>query len=344
MFVITNNAMYDKYISDGLTKEQIFEQHQIRHIDLEIIYNSYEMDRVTKEFDFAVHFLFVEHGIQFIKLDAGVTCGGKDTVELSTDYLRGRLIDDNKKLITVKPSVVEVLKKVYNERIIPLFGMYDSTGKLEKKGMIIFLEHRENPTGIRKYLIEYAEKHGVVHYTKFVGTDGKTHQKMSGYTPLNPDKIVYVITDHMRKLVREQKFTLKETVDKYSEYSVELKNMLKFTFIHIIHLNRAMTDVNRMKYQEDMLYPNSDDVKETGNLAEDCDYLFTIFNPNDDRYQLSKHFGKHIKDRHGNLLLPNLRSIHLVENRHGPYPLHFRTNMFGITKCFEQIKEEPIKT
>lgn len=339
LYVMTNNAIYDKYIEEGLTSEQIFQQHNLRRLEFEIIYNSYEMDRITKEFDFATHFLNVEYGIERISLDNGVTVGGKNTIELCSDYLRGRIVDDNKKLITVKPEIVEVLIKVYNERIIPLFGQYDSLGRLEKKGMITFLEHRENPTGIRKYLIEYAEKHGVVNYTKFVGTDGKTHQKMVSYTPINPDRIVYVVTDHMRKLVREQKFTLKETVDKFSEYAVELKNILKFTFIHIIHLNRSMTDVNRMKHQEDMLYPNSDDVKETGNLAEDCDYMFTLFNPNDDRYQLFKHFGKIIKERNGNLLYPNLRSIHLVENRHGPYPLHYRTNMFGATKRFQKLKD-----
>lgn len=338
LFVMINNALYHKYILEGLTQEQIFTQYNIRYLDFEIIYNSYEMDRITKEFDFATHFLCIEHGIQFIKLEEGITVGGKNTIELCSDYLRGRIVDDNKKLVTVKPSIVEVLVKVYNERIIPLFGQYDSQGKLEKKGIIIFLEHRENPTGIRKYLINHAEKNGVVHYEKFIGTDGKTHQKMIGYTPLNPDKTTYVITDHMRKLVREQKFTLKETVDKFSEYAVELKNIIKYTFVHIIHLNRSMTDVSRMKHQDDMLYPNSDDVKETGNLAEDCDFMFTLFNPNDDRYQLNKHFGKMIKDIHGNLLFPNLRSIHLVENRHGPYPLHYRTNMFGATKRFEKIK------
>lgn len=337
LFVIDNNEQYNKHIEEGFTPEQIKEQHKLAYIDLEVIYNSYEIDRVSKEFDFVAHFLNNDYGITHIQLDEGVTFEKKNTVELGADYLRGKLVDDNGNLILVKPTIIEKIGEVYTNRIIKLFGQYDSLGRLEKKGMITFLDVRENPTGIKKWLIDYAGKHGTILYDKFVGKDGKVHEKMKSYIPNNPDKIVLVVTDHLRKLVNEQGFTLKQTVDKYSEYSVELKNVLKFSFVQIIHLNRSMTDINRMKHQDDMLYPNSDDVKETGNLAEDCDYMFTIFNPNDDRYNLPKHFGKMIKDRHNNLLYPNYRSIHLVENRHGPYPQHFAVNMDGKIKKFEQL-------
>jgi len=337
LYVLANNLVYQEYIDSGLTVEQIREQYGINHIDFEIIYNSYEIDRVSKEFDFVAHFLNSDYGIETIALDEGVTFEKEKIVPLSADYLRGKLEDDNGKLIKVKATIVEKIREVYNNRIIPLFGQYDSLGNLEKKGCITFLDVRENPTGIRKWLIDYASKNGTIIYDKFVGKDNKVHEKIRSYIPNNPDKIVFVVTDHLRKLVTEQGFTLKQTVDKYSEYCVELKNIFKFTFIQIIHLNRSMTDISRMKHQDDMLYPNSDDVKETGNLAEDCDYMFTIFNPNDDRYNLPKHFGKRIKDIHNNLLYPNYRSIHLVENRHGPYPQHFAVNMYGAIKKFEHL-------
>ena len=99
-----------------------------------------------------------------------------------------------------------------------------------------------------------------------------------------------------------------------------------------------MGDIQRQKHQEDYIYPNSDDIKETGNLAEDCDFLFTLFNPNEDRYKLQKHFGKLIRDKEDNLIYPNMRTIHLVESRHTFYPQHFRFNMFGGIKKFEHLK------
>ena len=80
----------------------------------------------------------------------------------------------------------------------------------------------------------------------------------------------------------------------------------------------------------------------TGNLSEDADYMFTIFNPNDEKFHLSKHFGMDLKDRHNNPLYPNLRTIHLVESRHTFYPQHFKTIMRGNLKAFELLKTKAI--
>lgn len=74
------------------------------------------------------------------------------------------------------------------------------------------------------------------------------------------------------------------------------------------------------------------------NLAEDADYVFTLFNPNDQRYNLQKHFGTQIRDTNGNEIYPNLITAHLVESRHCVYPQHFALNMFGGIKNFEVNK------
>lgn len=337
VYILDNNSKYKNFLDSGLTPHEIKFLHGIDYIDAEFIYNSYEIDRISKEFDFVAHFINKDYGVERIRLNEGVTCNGQDTIEVSASYLRGRILDDNEKLIEVKPAIFELVKDIYVRRIIPLFGEFAIDGTQISKGIITFLEQKENPTGIRNYLIDYAKRNGTVRVITFKGSDGKMHDKIVGYTPNNPDKYVFVITDHVRKLVRERGFSLKETVDKFSEYAVECKNLFGFSFVHIIHLNRSMTDTQRLKYQEDMIYPNSDDVKETGNLAEDCDFFFTMFNPNDDRYGLSKHFGTVIKDRHKNLLFPYMRTIHLVESRHTIYPRHFRVNMYGNIKKFEQL-------
>lgn len=338
MFVLENNIKYQEFIDKGYSPESIKSTYGISYIDLEIIYNSYEIDRISKEFDFAAHFLNRDFNIEFVELDEGITHKGEKTIELSANYLKGQLVDDAGNIIRVKPTIFEALKTVYDTRIIPLFGEFDVEGVQISKGLITFLEQKDNPTGIRNYLIDYAKKNGTIFYNKFKGSDGKMHQKMRSYKPNNPDKYVFVVTDHLRKLVPERNFTLKQTVDKFSEYSVEMKNLFKFSFVHIIHLNRSMGDVQRLKFQDDYIYPNSDDIKETGNLSEDCDFLFTMFNPNDDRFNLTKHFGKLIKDNHNNYLFPNMRTVHLVESRHTFYPQHFRINMFGGIKKFEQLK------
>ena len=65
-----------------------------------------------------------------------------------------------------------------------------------------------------------------------------------------------------------------------------------------------------------------------------------MFNPNDAKFNLTKHFNLDIKDSAGSTLYPLLRTIHLVESRHCFYPLHFRVNMLGNIKHFEKFPIE----
>ena len=49
--------------------------------------------------------------------------------------------------------------------------------------------------------------------------------------------------------------------------------MCSFTFVHIVHLNRSMSDTQRMKFLGDMLYPTPEDIKDTGLIK-----IILIFN------------------------------------------------------------------
>tara|TARA_R110000796_G_scaffold231853_6_gene349937 strand:+ start:578 stop:1705 length:1128 start_codon:yes stop_codon:yes gene_type:complete len=302
------------------------------NVPLEVIYLSFEIDRVSKEFDFVTYFLFADYGIQHIQLGVGQTKDGKNIIKLNPDYLRGRMQDDENNIIKVKDKIFEAIKEIYIHRIIPIFGEWSVDGLLIKPGIITFIENKDNPTGLYKYFLKHAEKNG-----KFKRVQMGNSQRIVGYEPNDPAKFTIVVTDHLRKLLPERGFQKKQTVDKFIEYSVEIRNLCQYTFVHIIHLNRSMTQMDRLKTFSDLLYPNSDDIKDTGNLAEDADYVFTIFNPNDERYNLTQHFGKVIKDDEGNELYPDMRTIHLVESRHCSFPQHFRVNMQGSYKNFEKL-------
>lgn len=298
------------------------------NIPIEWKYYSFELDRVSKEFDFATYFLYHDYDMRQIKLEEGVTVGGKEIIDLSPDYLRGRLLDDNDNVITVKEEVFTVLKDVYESRIKPLFGDYSDNGILITPGLIDFIEQKDNPTEIYKSLKSHAEKNG--YFIK------NSHGRITGYKNTSGvDKYTIIIIDHLRKLIPEKGWQLKQTVDKMSEYMVDLRNWCDFTFVPIIHTNRNLA--NALQFGGDEIYPTGDDVKDTGNLSEDVDYLFTAFNPNDSKYKLKKHFGLNLKDSKGFPYYPKLRTIHLVESRHTIFPQHFKVNMLGNLKTFEQI-------
>ena len=83
----------------------------------------------------------------------------------------------------------------------------------------------------------------------------------------------------MRKILLERGFQMKQAVDKMSEYLCDIRDWCNYTVVPIIHTNRDITSIDNIRFAKDELYPTSEHLKDTGNIAEDCDYLFTIFNP-----------------------------------------------------------------
>lgn len=310
------------------TINPVFDAQQ-KGIPIHVIYFSFELDRVSKEFDFATYFLHKDYGIDIITLPNGSTKNGKDTIDLSADYLRGRITDDDNKIIRIDSHVEKCLHDVYEKRIVPLFGEYGKRGERMRNGTIDVVEHRDTPTGLYRYLKQYATQHG-----QFFYAGSKDDLRIAGYRPNDPALFTIIIVDHLRKIIPEKGFSIKQTMDRFVEQSVELRNICGFTFVHIVHTNRNLTNVQRLMQFEDQLVPTSDDIKDSGNIAEEADYMLTMFNPNDTKYNLLKFFGFNIRYENGDPIYPNLRTIHLVESRHCVYPQHFAVNMYGNFKDF----------
>jgi hypothetical protein len=302
--------------------------------DIEWIYFSYEIDRVSKEFKIAALFMFIDYNIHSFEY--------KDSRYLmSQDYLMGKLEHENPdgttELIPLSAEHSEMLKTIYLNRIIPLFGEYDENNKKIKHGKIFFIEDPDNPTGMDKYLKAYAEKHGTFHYEEYTITDDKgvkvKKKRVVSYTENNPKKFTIVITDHLRKLRKERGFTMKENMDKWLEYNTWIRNMCYFTPINVCHSNRNLANMERLKYAGEFIFPTADDVKDTGNLAEESTILMTLFNPNDEKYNLAKHFGVELKDH------PLYRSLHITESRYTECPVHIQLNMFGNVNYFSPLTQ-----
>ena len=307
-------------------------------VDVSWVYYSWEMDRVSMEFDFCSHFLYHDFGIVYYNLPDKITVKGENKIAISAAFLMGQIQDDNEDIVKVPQDIFEKIQIIYEKRIVPLFGEYSSDGILLKPGKIMFIENSENPTGIYKELFKYASHRGTFNYHKYMKGD-KEESKLVSYTPNNPESYVIVVLDTIRKVSKERGFSIKETIDKTIEYETILRKLLGYTFVNIVHLNRDMADIERLKFMGDLIYPQPELIKDSGNLSEESTHVFTMFNPNDERYNLNTHFGMKIKDSRRNELFPNLRTIHLVESRFVPYPQHFRVNMNGALKDFKLFKQ-----
>lgn len=182
------------------------------NVPVEFLYFSYEIDRVSKEFDFVAHFLWRDFGIEEVPLVAGTKDGLRE-VPISATYLRGRMQDDEGSPIFVHPDLIEPIKEIYATRIVPLFGEYALDGTLITEGVIKFYSHRENPTGLRNHILDYAKENGEIQYLISKDKEGKEIKQIRGYEPHNPDKYVIIVTDHLRKLKTERGFQMKQTVE-----------------------------------------------------------------------------------------------------------------------------------
>jgi len=308
--------------------------HMLENSDVKIdfFYWSLEMGKLVVRFKAAAHFFFRDYNIGQINLPAGKTHKGSTIIPMQASYLLGRMRYDDDTPIIVEQGHRDIFHNIVRDRINPMFGEYDEKGDKISNGAITLIEDKNdsNPTGIYQYLLNYAKENGTFLYDEYrVGTE--TRQRISGYIPNDPEKYIIVVLDHLRNMKRESNYTMKQNMDKMTDYQVWLRNICNFTFVDIIHLNRNISDTQRIKFNNEFLYPNSSDLKDSGNLSEDADFLITLFNANDDRYNISKHFGLDIDD------FPNYRSIHLVESRHSDCPVHIQTNMYAGVSIFQEI-------
>ena len=302
-------------------------------LNLKVFYWSLEMDKVSVRFRSIAYFFYVDYNISTVTLAPGRTYMGSNIFTMSSSYLLGKLQDDAGKDIVVSERHQTMVIDIINNRINPMFGEYSSNGKKLSTGVVDIIEDRNdsNPTGIYNNLMDYAATKGTFSYETYTKSGGATGKRLSGYTPNNPDDRVIVIIDHMRALKRERGFTMKQNMDKLTEYQIIIRNLCKYTFVDILHLNRNISDIQRIKFNNEFLYPNDDDLKDSGNLSEDADYLITMFDASDDRYGIKKHFDLDITD------IFNYRSIHLVRSRHSEAPVHIQTRFYPGVLRFEQI-------
>lgn len=277
------------------------------------IYYSFEIDRVSKEAKYISHFMYTDFQI-----------------DISDKYVLGKERDSEGGIIKVTPEHREKMVNIYTRRIIPLFGEYVKSGNgytKVKNGLIEFIEQRENPTGIRNHLIAYAQQNGNFIKEQFQVVENQqlvTKERNIGYEPNDPSLHTIVVIDHIRGMARERGFNMKENIDKMSEYHVDIRNLCSFTFHLVVHLHRGLSDIDRIKFMKDNLFPEISDIKDSGNLAEDVTHVITLFNPADDKYNLTTHFGKKFRE-YGK----GYRTMHLASSRYAECPQHWGTLFDG---------------
>ena len=121
------------------------------------------------------------------------------------------------------------------------------------------IEGAQNPTGVYKYVKEYALSHG---------KEEQISEFKKIYLPDNEDEIVEPIIDTFGLMKTEKGYnSKKEAIDKGSEYFQMFRDLWGMSPIGISQINR---DLSNPIYQKmDSIEPNMDQIKESGRPAED---------------------------------------------------------------------------
>lgn len=292
--------------------------------DVEFEFNilSTEMPRVMLEAKMVSRYIFKKHNIA-----------------LSTNYILGRKLNPDGSRVKLSQDHYDLIQKVAKDYIQPISGEFDENGKLLYPGKINWL-NKENPTGVKRQIVTYAENNGEIikQPIQITMDDGTLRgvDKMIGYKPNKSNKIVINIVDHVRQLPKERNFDMKKNVDKMSEYLVEISNVFSFVNIAVIHLNRWASQ-DAVKFYGDKLIPTSDSIKDTGNIGEDVSVLITMMDPSDPAYKLNRHLGYDFVSWNTENTDARYRSAHIVENRYGP-TANMKLGFNGQANHFFEIK------
>lgn len=315
------------------------------NLNLKIKYYSYEISRIKKEFKLACYFFFKDYSIR------NFTHNGKK-YDISPNYLMGKLLDDEENLISIKPEHEKILKEIYHNKIVKIFGTYDESGKKIKDGYVDIVNDSSDPVGIYNEMYQFAEERGTIvkekYYVKDANGNVKERYRACGYKPNDPNEMVVVIIDHMRKVRQPKGYNQKQTLDDISNRLMKMRDIFGYSPVAIIHSNRNLSNIDRIKYQKGSLYPDMDDIKDSGNIAEDVDVLISLFNPTEEKYNIQNHFGWKIKKTgtsknditFNNYMKNHFRSLHLVKSRDTPFPKHFFLYMFGNINYFLKAEKK----
>ena len=262
-------------------------------------YYSFEMDYIAKRARWTAYRLYQKYGIL---CDSNFLLGkGAEKGKITSNH------------IAYFPNMMLKVKIVIQE----IDELFDH---------ITFVDDAMNPTGILSEVMSWAASHGTFKYESYdiIKDYTKPNEKtvgkrIIGYDLHNPEDVNMIIVDHMALAKRERNYSQKENIDKLSEYFIFLRNKCGYIPVAVVQFNKALTGIERIKFKKELLLPTLEDFKDTGNIGQDCNTAFGMFNP----------FKMDFEDHLGYPILPRgrggsrdafedrFRSINIMKNRDG---------------------------
>lgn len=183
---------------------------------------------------------------------------------------------------TVTPETIKGLGefRLTEEEVQLIDDVYPELEEIWNK--INWIWESINPTGIWKSAYEFMSKRGQFITEDYVDEHGKTQKRIVKFINNNPNEYNVIVGDHLALMRIESRdgkqFTLKENLDKMSEYNVRLRNLFGMTIIWLQQFNQGLSSVERQKFKGVDISPQQSDFKDSTSPYQDADIVMGIMN------------------------------------------------------------------
>lgn len=216
--------------------------------------------------------------------------------------------------IRISPTDLKSTKesKVLDETIIELLKKDEYLDILKFFEDNVIFSSSTNPTGVYNECRKYAENNGIVHTKKQIikGELGETItvDAFDWYESNDPDEYRIIFYDHVSLTNTERGMSLKQSIDKLSEYCVLLRN--RYNFSPVIIQQQAFSGESLEAFKENKVRPTLANLSDSKYSARDCNVALGIFSPF--KHELKEYFGYDISK-----LRDNVRFLEVLINRGG---------------------------
>lgn len=190
---------------------------------------------------------------------------------------------------------------------------------LEYRSILDFYEDHvhfitdRNPTGCYKTVMRYAQEAGTIHRKKVIIENKETGVKQEKevfdyYEPKDPDEYVEIIWDHQSLTEIERDWSLKQCIDKLSEYFMVFRN--HYNYIPVMVAQQNSETISLDAFKNNKIRPTLAGIADSKNVGKDCSVMLGITNPF--AFEVPKYLGYDIVRLRG-----YARFLEVVLNREG---------------------------
>lgn len=184
------------------------EDAENKGININVIYYSWEIDEVTKRANWLSVLIYKKYGIII-------------PPEKIKGFGKNRLTEDEQQLVF---DEIPNLERIFSK--------------------IKWIWESQNPYGMYRYWFDFMTSRGELIKEKYIDENDIEKERLVRCDLHDPKEYNIVAVDHIALAKLERGFTLKQNIDKLSEYAVFCRNLFKMTFIFLQQFNQGLTKIN----------------------------------------------------------------------------------------------------